>query len=115
MAALRIDDLTVEYARHGYVVRPIDRLSATIGDGELAILLGPSGSGKTTMLLCLAGLLQAAAGHVQAGGTDVTSLRGQELRDYRGRGVGIVFQAFNLIPSLTARENVAVPLRLAGV
>jgi putative ABC transport system ATP-binding protein len=115
VADLHIDDLTVEYSQHGYSVRPVDRLSATVSDGELAIVLGPSGSGKTTILSCLAGLLRPAGGSIRVGETEVTSRHGAALADYRRRGVGIVFQGFNLIPSLTARENVAVPLRLAGV
>jgi putative ABC transport system ATP-binding protein len=95
-------------------VRPIDRLTVTAHDGELVILLGPSGSGKTTLLSCLSALLTPAAGTIYVGDVDVTALRGQGLADYRRHQVGIVFQAFNLIPSLTARENVAAPLRLAG-
>jgi putative ABC transport system ATP-binding protein len=112
--ALRISDLTIEYVQGGYSVRPVDRLSAEASDGELALLLGPSGSGKTTLLSCLAGLLTPAAGRIAVGDTEVTALGGDALAEYRRHGVGVVFQAFNLIPSLTARENVAAPLRLAG-
>jgi putative ABC transport system ATP-binding protein len=115
MAELRITDLTIEYARGDYVIRPIDKLSVAAPDGQLIILLGPSGSGKTTLLSCLAALLRPAAGRIELGETDVTALHGQALGHYRRHGVGIVFQAFNLIASLTARENVAAPLRLAGV
>ncbi len=114
MTGLRITDLTIEYTQGGYIVRPIDRLNVTAQDGELVILLGPSGSGKTTLLSCLSALLTPAAGTIHVGDVEVTALRGQGLGDYRRHRVGIVFQAFNLIPSLTARENVAAPLRLAG-
>jgi putative ABC transport system ATP-binding protein len=114
MTGLRITDLTIEYTQGGYIVRPIDRLEVTAQDGELVILLGPSGSGKTTLLSCLSALLSPAAGKIQVGDIEVTALRGRALADYRRHQVGIVFQAFNLIPSLTARENVAAPLRLAG-
>ncbi len=114
MTGLRITDLTIEYTQGGYIVRPIDRLNVTARDGELVILLGPSGSGKTTLLSCLSALLTPAAGTIHVGDVEVTALRGQGLGDYRRHRVGIVFQAFNLIPSLTARENVAAPLRLAG-
>jgi putative ABC transport system ATP-binding protein len=114
MTGLRITDLTIEYTQGGYLVRPIDRLNVTAQDGELVILLGPSGSGKTTLLSCLSALLTPAAGTIHVGDVEVTALRGQGLGDYRRHRVGIVFQAFNLIPSLTARENVAAPLRLAG-
>jgi putative ABC transport system ATP-binding protein len=112
---LRIVDLTIEYAQGGYAVRPIERFGLVAGDGDLVLLLGPSGSGKTTLLSCLAGLLTPTAGSVHVGDTEVTALGGAALARYRRHGVGIVFQAFNLIPSLTARENVAAPLRLAGV
>ena len=114
MPGLRIENLTIEYVQAGYTVRPVDGMNAEAGDGELVLLLGPSGSGKTTLLLCLAGLLTPASGRVTIGDTEVTGLDGSVLAEYRRRGVGIVFQAFNLIPSLTARENVAAPMRLAG-
>jgi len=115
VADLRITDLTIEYARGDYVIRPIDKLNVAASDGQLVILLGPSGSGKTTLLSCLAALLRPAAGRIDVGPTEVTALHGHDLGDYRRHGVGIVFQAFNLIASLTARENVATPLRLGGV
>ena len=108
-------DLTIEYARGGYVVRPIEGLDVTAEDGELVILLGPSGSGKTTLLSCLASLLKPASGTIEVEGQEVTALAGAALERYRRHTVGIVFQAFNLVPSLTARENVAAPMRLAGL
>ncbi len=115
MPALRISDLTIEYVQGGYSVRPVDEMNAEASDGELVLLLGPSGSGKTTLLSCLAGLLTPTSGSVAVGETEVTALQGRALDDYRRHGVGVVFQAFNLIPSLTARENVAAPMRLAGM
>jgi putative ABC transport system ATP-binding protein len=114
MTGLQITDLTIEYTQGAYIVRPIDHLSVTAQDGELVILLGPSGSGKTTLLSCLSALLTPAEGTIHVGDIEVTALRGAALAEYRRHRVGIVFQAFNLIPSLTARENVAAPLRLAG-
>jgi putative ABC transport system ATP-binding protein len=114
MTELRMSEVTVEYSQGSYTVRPIDDLSITAADGELVSLLGPSGSGKTTLLSCLAGLLRPRSGEIHVGETEITSLRGSSLSNYRRRGVGVVFQAFNLIPSLSARENVAVPLVLAG-
>jgi putative ABC transport system ATP-binding protein len=115
MAAVTIRDLTMEYSQNGYVVRPIEHLDLDAGDGELVLLLGPSGCGKTTLLSCLSGILSPTSGSIAVGATDVGSLRGDGLVRYRRNGVGIVFQAFNLIPSLSARDNVAAPLRLAGV
>jgi putative ABC transport system ATP-binding protein len=115
MADLRIHDLTIEFSQGDYVVRPIESLDVEAADGELVILLGPSGSGKTTLLSCLAGILTPASGRITVGDVRVTDLHGQALADYRRHTVGIVFQAFNLIPSLTARENVMAPLRVGGV
>ncbi len=115
MPSVEVRELTVEYGRAGYVVRPIDRLSFRAGDGELVVVLGPSGSGKTTLLSCLAGILSPTAGNVVVDGTDVTALRGAELDRYRRNGVGIVFQGINLLGSLTAHENISVPLVLTGV
>jgi putative ABC transport system ATP-binding protein len=115
MTALTIDDLTIEYTQGDYIVRPIHELNLEVADGELVILLGPSGSGKTTLLSCLAGILSPTAGHIRMGDTEITGLHGPALTRYRRDTVGIVFQAFNLIPSLNARENVMAPLRLAGV
>ena len=112
--ALVCSDLVVEYTRGGYVVRPIDGLDVTVSNGELALLLGARGSGKTTLLSVLAAILQPARGSVLLDDLEVTRLRGTALNDYRQHRVGIVFQAFNLIPSLTATENVQVPLRAAG-
>ncbi|MFI5041786.1 MAG: ATP-binding cassette domain-containing protein [Acidimicrobiales bacterium] len=115
MAGLAIEDLTIEYTQGDYVVRPIDGLNVTCDDGELVLLLGPSGSGKTTLLSCLAGILTPSTGRILVGDIDVTGLRAKQLAGYRRHSVGIIFQAFNLIPSLSARQNVAAPLRLAGV
>ena len=115
MTELRIRDLTVEYARGDYIVRPIDSLELTAETGELVLLLGPSGCGKTTLLSCLAGILSPQSGSIHVGDLDVTRLDGDALGAYRRHTVGICFQAFNLIPSLSALENVAAPLRAGGV
>ena len=108
MPDLRAQDLTMEYASGGYKVRPIDSLDLVVNTGELVLLLGASGSGKTTLLSMLARLLTPTSGTITFGDLDVTGLSGQALVDYRRNTVGIVFQAFNLIPSLTARENVQI-------
>ncbi len=114
MSDLSIKDLVVEYASGGYAVRPINGLSLDVPAGSLVILLGPSGCGKTTLLSCLGGILRPKSGSIEFGGIDVTKLDGGALAHYRRDTVGIVFQAFNLVPSLTALENVMVPLRAAG-
>ncbi len=114
-ADLRIQDLTVEFSKGDYTVRPLDNMTVTVRAGTLALLLGPSGCGKTTLLSCLSAILKPTAGSIIYGDTEITSLSGGGLTRYRRHGVGVVFQAFNLVPSLTSVENVAVPMRSAGV
>ena len=111
---LKIRDLTIEYSSGGYVVRPISGLELDADAGQLVLLLGASGCGKTTLLSVIAGLLTPASGSVLVGDTEVVGLSGAALNDYRRHTVGVVFQAFNLLASLTAAENVALPLRGAG-
>ena len=115
MGKLHINDLVVEYSSGGYAVRPIDGLNLEVSAGSLALLLGPSGCGKTTLLSCLGGILRPTSGRIALDDLDVTTLDSRELTMYRRRTVGIVFQAFNLLPSLTAFENVMVPMDAAGV
>ena len=114
VADLSIQDLVVEYSSGGYALRPINGLNLDVAAGSLVILLGPSGCGKTTLLSCLGGILRPKSGVIKFGGVDVTGLDGRGLAKYRRDTVGIVFQAFNLVASLTALENVMVPLRAAG-
>ena len=113
--SLSVKSLTVEFTSGGYKIRPLNGFSFEGDDGQLVVLLGPSGCGKTTMLSCLAALLKPASGSIHFNNEEVTALRGGALAAYRRQTVGVVFQAFNLIPSLSARANVMVPLRLAGV
>jgi putative ABC transport system ATP-binding protein len=89
-------------------------ISLNIGRAEAIGLVGPSGSGKSTLLMVMAGLERPGAGHVTIAGQDLAMLSEDELARFRGRNVGIVFQSFHLIPTMTALENVAVPLELAG-
>jgi putative ABC transport system ATP-binding protein len=112
---LSIQDLVVEYSSGGYAIRPINGLSLDVAAGSLVILLGPSGCGKTTLLSCLGGILRPKSGAMKFGDVNITELEGGALANYRRNSVGIVFQAFNLVPSLTAIENVIVPLRAAGM
>jgi putative ABC transport system ATP-binding protein len=112
---LEIRDLTIEYASGGSVVRPVSGLNLSASSGSLVLLLGPSGCGKTSLLSCLGGILTPKHGHIEFGDLDVAALRGAALTAYRRRTVGIVFQAFNLVPSMTALENVMVPLCNGGV
>ena len=115
MISLRVEDLVVEYRSGDYPVRVLDELQLSASQGELIVLLGPSGCGKTTLLSCLGAILTPTSGRIEVHGADITTLRGSALADYRRSGVGIVFQSFNLVPSLNARENVAMPLLAAGV
>jgi putative ABC transport system ATP-binding protein len=112
---LEVRDLAIEYASGGYVVRPIQGLDLDAARGEIVMLLGASGCGKTTLLSVLAAILTPTAGRVRFDDIDVTGLRGAALTRYRRRTVGVVFQTFNLVLSLTARENVQVPMGTAGV
>jgi putative ABC transport system ATP-binding protein len=110
MDRIDIRDLTIEYDSAGYVVRPIHQLGLQVTSGELVLLLGASGSGKTTLLSALAAILRPTTGTIRVGGVEVTALRGGALTEYRRHRVGVVFQTFNLVPSLTARDNVQAPL-----
>jgi len=115
MGNLSIKDLVVEYSSGGYAVRPINGLNLEVPAGSLVILLGPSGCGKTTLLSCIGGILRPKSGAITFDDVDITALEGGALGRYRRDTVGIVFQAFNLVSSLTALENVMVPLRAAGM
>ena len=111
---LNVENLVVEFEHEGYAVRPIDGLGFVAEPGELVVLLGPSGSGKTTLLSCLGGILTPTAGTITLEDTTITELEKSALDEYRRGRVGFVFQAFNLVPSLSAVENIAVPLMLGG-
>ena len=93
--------------------RVLHGIDVDIGCGALTLLVGPSGCGKTTLISIIAGLLDPTAGDVSLFGTPQSQLRGNRRVDFRARNVGFVFQQYNLLPSLTAAENVAVPLLVA--
>ncbi|HET7691412.1 MAG TPA: ATP-binding cassette domain-containing protein [Nocardioidaceae bacterium] len=114
-ALLEVRDLVIEYDSGGYAVRPIDGFDLQADAGELVVLLGPSGCGKTSLLSAIGGILTATSGSIRVGRSSVGTLTGSALTLFRQRQVGFVFQAFNLVPSLTAAENVAMPLMLSGV
>src|SRR6202163_753585 len=96
-------------------VHILKNISLRVAPGEAIGLVGPSGSGKSTLLMVMAGLEQADTRTVTVAGEDLSALDEDALARCRGRNVGIVFQSFHLIPTMTALENVAVPLDLAGV
>ena len=89
-------------------------IDLTVGAGESVSIVGPSGSGKTSMLMVIAGLERATGGQVNVGGNDFTKLSEDDLALFRRDNVGIVFQSFHLVPTMSALENVAIPLELAG-
>ncbi|KDP91106.1 MULTISPECIES: ABC transporter ATP-binding protein [Clavibacter] len=95
-------------------VRVLDGISLGIRPGEMVAIVGPSGSGKSTLLYCLSGLEQVTGGSVSLFGRDPRTTRAEDLARMCQQQVGFVFQSYNLVPSLTARENIALPLRLAG-
>ena len=112
--AITLDKVELSLGSGAARVHILKGVSLTIGQGEAVGLVGPSGSGKSSLLMVLAGLEQANSGTVNVAGQQLTGLSEDALARFRGRNVGIVFQAFHLIPTMTAVENVAVPLDLAG-
>jgi putative ABC transport system ATP-binding protein len=95
-------------------VHVLKKMSLTLNAGESAGIVGPSGSGKSTLLMVLAGLERLDSGEVNIAGSAIHNMSEDEAAAFRGRNIGIVFQSFHLIPNMTALENVAVPLELAG-
>ncbi len=113
--ALQIEDVSRIHGRGDAAVHALRGLSLTVQPGELVAVMGPSGSGKSTLLNVAGGLDQATAGRVRVQGEELGSLKKVALAQLRRRRVGYVFQDYNLIPSLTAAENVALPLELDRV
>jgi putative ABC transport system ATP-binding protein len=114
MTLLEITDLTVEYSSGGYKVRPLNDFTLHADKREITVLLGASGCGKSTLLSAIAGLLRPLTGSIRVGDAEVVGLGNRALTRYRRTSVGVVFQAFNLIPSLSARENIEIICRTAG-
>jgi putative ABC transport system ATP-binding protein len=112
---VNICGLTISYQRNNHTVTPVRDFSLYASASRITALVGRSGSGKTSILSCVAGMLRPESGAIWLGGTDVTKLTGKSLDAYRRGSIGVVHQAYNLIASLSARDNVAVPLALAGV
>lgn len=112
--AIRLDRVELSLGAGAARVHILKSISLAIGQGEAVGLVGPSGSGKSSLLMVLAGLERADGGSVHVAGEELTRLDEDALARFRGRHVGIVFQAFHLIPTMTAIENVAIPLELAG-
>jgi putative ABC transport system ATP-binding protein len=112
--AARAADLVKLYGMGDTQVRALDGVSADFAPREFTAIMGPSGSGKSTLMHCLAGLDAATSGTVQIGDTDLTTLSDKQMTRLRRDRIGFVFQAFNLVPTLTALENITLPLDIAG-
>lgn len=112
--AIRLRNVQLTLGAGGSAVHVLKGLDLTVGRGESLGVVGPSGSGKSTLLMVLAGLERADSGLVEVAGQSLEGLSEDRLAAFRGRNIGIVFQSFHLIPNMTAIENVAVPLELAG-
>jgi putative ABC transport system ATP-binding protein len=111
--AARADQATKIYGRGDTAVTALDRVDLEIAEGRLTSIMGPSGSGKSTLMHCLAGLDRLTSGKVYVGETDLATLSDDELTRLRRDRIGFVFQTFNLIPTLTAAENIELPARIA--
>ena len=110
--AIEIDHVTRVYKRDEFEVRALDDVTLKVPEARFVAIMGPSGSGKTTMLNLIAGIDHATSGRVAVGGEEITSMRERDLAAWRARHIGLVFQFYNLIPVLTAFENVELPLLL---
>jgi putative ABC transport system ATP-binding protein len=113
--AARLDDATKVYGRGESAVTALDGVSVAFPEGMFTAVMGPSGSGKSTLLHCLAGLDTLTSGRAVLGDTDLGTLSDRRLTELRRTRVGFVFQSYNLLPTLTAAENITLPADLAGI
>ncbi|MFF3858334.1 ABC transporter ATP-binding protein [Streptomyces sp. NPDC002209] len=113
-AAVELRGVRRQYGRGAATVHALRGIDLALPRGSFTAVMGPSGSGKSTFLQCAAGLDLPTAGSVRLGGTEITGMNENELTELRRSRLGFVFQAFNLLPSLTVEQNVLLPMRLAG-
>jgi len=114
MPALQLHDVRKTYQSGDTEIVALDRANLDVADDEILALIGPSGSGKTTLLSIAGGLLSPSEGNVVVGGHDITEYSSKQLTKFRREEVGFVFQTVNLVPFLTARENIMVAAELGG-
>src|SRR5579864_8682629 len=112
MALIELTDVTKTYRRDAIEIPVLERVSISVPEGDFLGLMGPSGSGKSTLLNLLAGIDRPTGGSIRIGGTDISRLSERALARWRARHIGFIFQLYNLIPVLTAFENVELPLLL---
>ena len=112
--AARADGVSKLYGSGEAAVAALDNVSVGLGQGEFTAIMGPSGSGKSTLLHMLAGLDRPTSGAVYLGDTDISSLKDKSLTMLRRDRIGFIFQSFNLLPTMTAAENIVLPMRIAG-
>lgn len=113
--AARARQLVKAYGSGETEVVALDNVDVDIARGAFTAIMGPSGSGKSTLMHCLAGLDSVTSGEIWVGGTEITSLKDKKLTRLRRDHIGFIFQAFNLLPTLTAAENITLPMDIAGV
>ena len=112
---IRIQHLSKVYQRGGQLIPVLNDINLTVQAAEFVALMGPSGSGKSTLLNLIAGIDQPSSGTIDVGGVDIATLGERALADWRAAHVGFIFQFYNLMPVLTAFENVELPLLLTGL
>jgi len=115
MEIIKTTGLTKTYQNNTLKVEAVKQVDLSISEGEFTAIVGPSGSGKTTLFNMIGGLDEITAGNVEIAGTNISNLKENELIDFRLKHIGFVFQAYNLIPVLTAKENVAFIMLLQGL
>jgi putative ABC transport system ATP-binding protein len=115
MALIELRDVTKHYQRDAIDIPVLERVSITVSEGDFLGLMGPSGSGKSTLLNLLAGIDRPSRGSIRIGDTEISSLSERALAGWRARHIGFIFQLYNLIPVLTAFENVELPLLLTNL